>query len=301
MMTNSYHTPVLLHAAVDGLNINPQGTYVDVTYGGGGHSALILSKLTTGKLFAFDQDADAEKNVSDHPNLIFIAANFRFLANFLQLHGVNQIDGLLADLGVSSHQFDDSTRGFSFRFENRLDMRMDKGAALDAYNVINTYEESKLADIFYLYGELRNARQIAKQISIQRRAAAIETTSQLNNLLEPMVPQKMRTGFMAQVFQAIRIEVNQELEVLRELLESSTSLLKPNGRLSIISYHSLEDRMVKNFFRSGNINGHLEKDFYGNPIRPLKEITRKPIVPDEKEIETNSRARSAKLRIAEKI
>lgn len=301
MMTNSYHTPVLLHAAVDGLNINPQGTYVDVTYGGGGHSALILSKLTTGKLFAFDQDADAEKNVSDHPNLIFIAANFRFLSNFLQLHGVNQIDGLLADLGVSSHQFDDSTRGFSFRFENRLDMRMDKGAALDAYNVINTYEEGKLADIFYLYGELRNARQIAKQISIQRRADPIETTSQLNNLLEPMVPQKMRTGFMAQVFQAIRIEVNQELEVLRELLESSTSLLKPNGRLSIMSYHSLEDRMVKNFFRTGNINGYLEKDFYGNPIRPLREITRKPIVPDEKEIETNSRARSAKLRIAEKI
>lgn len=301
MTGNSYHTPVLLHAAVDGLNINPTGTYVDVTFGGGGHSALILSKLTTGKLYAFDQDPAAQKNVSDNPNLVFIPANFRYLDNFLRLYGVSKIDGLLGDLGVSSHQFDDASRGFSFRFDHRLDMRMDTNAALDAYNVVNTYEEEKLADIFYLYGELRNSRAIAKAISIARREKPIETTNDLQELLGHMVPQKMRTGFFAQLFQALRIEVNQELEVLKDLLVSATEWLNPGGRMVIISYHSLEDRLVKNFFRAGNFTGEQQKDFYGNLIRPLKEITKKPIVPGEAEIEENNRARSAKMRIAEKL
>lgn len=301
MTGNSYHTPVLLHAAVDGLNINPTGTYVDVTYGGGGHSALILSKLTTGKLYAFDQDPAARNNVPDHPNLVFVPANFRYLDNFLRLHAVNHIDGLLADLGVSSHQFDDASRGFSFRFDHRLDMRMDTNAALDAHNVVNTYEEEKLADIFYLYGELRNARAIAKTISIARRQKTIETTANLQHLLEHLVPQKIRTGFFAQVFQALRIEVNQELEVLKDLLVAATQWLSPGGRLVIISYHSLEDRLVKNYIKAGNFNGEQQKDFYGNLVRPLKEISKKPIVPDEDEINENNRARSAKMRIAEKL
>lgn len=300
MTINSYHTPVLLHAAVDGLNINPLGTYVDATFGGGGHSAKILEKLTTGKLFAFDQDPDAQNNITPHPNLIFIPANFKFLPNFLLMHNVKQIDGLLADLGVSSHQFDDANRGFSFRFDTRLDMRMDTNAKLDAYHVVNNYEEENLANIFYLYGELRNSRLIAKKISIARREAPIETTGQLQTVLDDMVPIKMKTGFFAQVFQALRIEVNHELDVLCDLLESATNFLKPGGRLVIIAYHSLEDRLVKNYIRSGNVRGELEKDFYGNLIRPLTEINRKPIVPDGKEVKENNRARSAKLRIAQK-
>jgi 16S rRNA (cytosine1402-N4)-methyltransferase len=301
MTSNSYHTPVLLHAAVDGLNINPLGTYVDVTFGGGGHSAKILEKLTSGKLYAFDQDPDAQHNIVANPNLIFIPANFKFLVNFLQMHGVRQIDGLLADLGVSSHQFDDAKRGFSFRFDARLDMRMDTNAPLDAYYVINNYEEERLAEIFYLYGELRNSRLIAKKISIARRASPIETTGQLQEVLADTVPERLKTGFFAQVFQALRIEVNHELDVLCDLLESATNLLKPKGRLVIMSYHSLEDRLVKNYIRSGNVRGELEKDFYGNLKRPLTEINRKPIVPDAAEIKLNNRARSAKLRIAEKI
>ncbi|HYG51170.1 MAG TPA: 16S rRNA (cytosine(1402)-N(4))-methyltransferase RsmH [Flavobacteriales bacterium] len=301
MTSSSYHTPVLLHDAVEGLNINPHGTYVDVTFGGGGHSAAILQKLATGKLYAFDQDPDAQRNLPANPNLVFIPSNFRYLENFLQLYGVSTIDGLLADLGVSSHQFDDAQRGFSFRFDARLDMRMDTNAAVDAHNVINTYEEEKLADVFYLYGELRNARQIAKRISIARREKPIETTGQLQKVLDDMVPQKMKTGFFAQVFQALRIEVNHELDVLAELLEAATRKLKPGGRLVIISYHSLEDRLVKNFIRSGNVKGELQKDFYGNLQRPLKEINKKPIVPGEEEIKQNNRARSAKLRIAERI
>lgn len=300
MTGNSYHTPVLLHAAVDGLNINPHGTYVDVTFGGGGHSALILSQLTTGKLYAFDQDPAAQRNLKEHPNLVFIPANFRYLDNFLRLHAVSHIDGLLADLGVSSHQFDDATRGFSFRFDHRLDMRMDTNAGLDAHNVINNYEEEKLADVFYQYGELRNSRAIAKTISIARRTKPIDTTGELQQLLEKMVPQKMRTGFFAQLFQALRIEVNQELEVLKDLLTSATMWLGPGGRLVVISYHSLEDRLVKNYMKAGNFNGEQQKDFYGNLIRPLKEVG-KLIVPDEEEIEKNNRARSAKMRIAEKI
>lgn len=300
MTINSYHNPVLLHPAVEGLNINPQGTYVDVTFGGGGHSNLILQKLTTGKLFAFDQDPDAQKNIVPNPNLIFIPANFRFLLNFLHSHNVTHIDGLLADLGVSSHQFDDASRGFSFRFDARLDMRMDTNASLDAYQVVNTYEESALANIFYLYGELRNSRLIAKKISIARREAKIETTGQLQTVLDGMVPAKMKTGFFAQVFQALRIEVNHELDVLCELLACATNLLNPGGRLVIMSYHSLEDRLVKNYIRSGNVSGELKKDFYGNLLRPLTEINRKPIVPDANEIKENNRARSAKLRIAQK-
>lgn len=300
MTSNSYHTPVLLHAAVDGLNINPLGTYVDVTFGGGGHSAKILEKLTTGKLYAFDQDPDAQNNIVSHPNLVFIPANFKFLLNFLHMHSVTQIDGLLADLGVSSHQFDDAKRGFSFRFDARLDMRMDTNAGLDAFQVINNYEEENLAEIFYLYGELRNSRLLAKKISIARRAETIETTAQLQEVLAGIVPDRLKTGFFAQVFQALRIEVNHELDVLCELLDSATKLLKPKGRLVIMSYHSLEDRLVKNYIRSGNVRGELEKDFYGNLKRPLTEINRKPIVPDDKEIKENNRARSAKLRIAEK-
>lgn len=301
MTTNVYHTPVLLHDAVDGLNINPQGTYIDVTFGGGGHSKKILEQLTTGKLYAFDQDPDARQNLPDHPNLVFIPSNFRYLQNFMQMYGVTGIDGLLADLGVSSHQFDDPSRGFSFRFDNRLDMRMDTNADFNAYDVVNEYEEEKLADVFYLYGELKNSRQIAKRISIARREKVIDTTSDLQKVLEGMVPQRMLTGFFAQVFQALRIEVNHELDVLVELLQAATTLLNPGGRLVVISYHSLEDRIVKNFIRAGNVKGEQEKDFYGNVIRPLTEINKKAIVPDEEEVKNNNRARSAKLRIAQKI
>lgn len=301
MKNSNYHTPVLLHDAVEGLNINPLGTYVDVTFGGGGHSAKILEKLTSGKLYAFDQDPDAQRNLPANPNLVFIPSNFRFLDNFLQMYGVKGIDGLLADLGVSSHQFDDAARGFSFRFDARLDMRMDTNAAVDACNVVNTYEEEDLANMFYLYGELRNARAIAKNISIARREAPIETTARLQEVLKDLVPERLRTGFFAQVFQALRIEVNHELDVLVDLLEAATKKLNKGGRLVVISYHSLEDRLVKNFIRSGNVKGELQKDFYGNLQRPLKEINKKPIVPGEAEIKENNRARSAKLRIAEKI
>ncbi|HLP11334.1 MAG TPA: 16S rRNA (cytosine(1402)-N(4))-methyltransferase RsmH [Flavobacteriales bacterium] len=301
MKSSNYHTPVLLHDAVEGLNINPLGTYVDVTFGGGGHSAKILEQLTSGKLYAFDQDPDAQRNLPENPNLIFIPSNFRFLENFMQMYGVNGIDGLLADLGVSSHQFDDAKRGFSFRFDARLDMRMDTNAGLDACTVVNTYEEEDLANMFYLYGELRNSRAIAKNISIARREAPIETTGRLQEVLKDLMPERMRTGFFAQVFQALRIEVNHELDVLVDLLEAATKKLNKGGRLVIISYHSLEDRLVKNFIRSGNVKGELQKDFYGNLQRPLKEINKKPIVPGDAEIKENNRARSAKLRIAEKI
>ena len=301
MTTNSYHIPVLLHAAVDSLNINPEGVYVDVTFGGGGHSKLILEKLTTGTLYAFDQDADAKSNLPDHPNLVFIPANFKFLSNFLLLHGVNEIHGILADLGVSSHQFDDPERGFSFRFDHRLDMRMDTNASLDAYAVVNTYEQNDLANVLYLYGELKNSRQIASRVVTARTTQPISTTFELQEVIKSLVPQRMLTGFMAQVFQALRIEVNKELDALEFLLNDATKMLAKGGRMVIISYHSLEDRMVKNFIKAGNVAGEQQKDFYGNLIRPLVEITKKPIVPDENEIAINNRARSAKMRVAEKL
>ncbi len=300
MMTNSYHIPVLLHTAVDALNINPQGTYVDVTFGGGGHSSLILSKLTTGKLFAFDRDPDAQKNIPPHSSLIFIADDFGNLAARLNDFGISKVDGILADLGVSSHQFNEGSRGFSFRFNSRLDMRMNPNDDNDAYNVVNTYAENELANVFYKFGEINKSRQAASRIVKARAINPIETTFQLQEVLHQMVPSRMLTGFMAQVFQALRIEVNKELESLENLLQEACILLNANGRLVVIAYHSLEDRMVKNYIKAGNVSGQQQKDFYGNSIRPLIEINKKPIVPDNQEIELNNRARSAKLRIAQK-
>jgi len=300
MTSNSYHIPVLLHAAVNGLNINPLGTYVDVTFGGGGHSRAILDKLDGGKLFAFDQDTDASANVLQHPSLIFIRQNFRYLRNYLRLHGADFIDGLLADLGVSSHQFDDAQRGFSIRYDARLDMRMNPDVPNDAYNVVNTYEEKKLADVFYFYGELRNARQLAAHLCNVRSDRKIETTGQLKEVFKNFTPRGKEAGFYAQLFQALRIEVNAELDVLKEMLMQTIQVIKPGGRLVVISYHSLEDRLVKNFIRTGNFEGEQQKDFFGNIKRPFVEINKKPIVPDEEEINMNPRARSAKLRIAER-
>lgn len=301
-MTNnqSYHIPVLLHPATEGLAITPEGIYVDVTYGGGGHSSEILKKLSSGKLFAFDQDSDAVANRTDDPRLVFIPQNFRFLKNFLRAEGVKNADGILADLGVSSHQFDTGERGFSIRFDGPLDMRMDKQAKLTAARVLNTYEEGDLKAMFRSYGELPNAARVAREIVKHREETPFKTTNQLKAALDHLGGKKINS-FMARVFQALRIEVNGEMQVLKEFLQQAVEVLKPEGRLVIISYHSLEDRLVKNFMKHGNFEGESIKDFYGNPVRPMVEITRKPIVPDEDEITKNPRARSAKLRIAKKI
>ena len=297
---NEYHIPVLLEESIEGLNIQPNGVYVDVTYGGGGHSAKILEKLEGGRLIAFDQDIDATENVIVDDRLTFVRHNFKFIRNFLRYYQIDQVDGILADLGVSSHDFDVPDRGFSFRFEGNLDMRMNQSSDLDAAKVVNTYSEVKLWQIFREYGELKNWRHLVSTITSARTEAPITSTNQFLKVISPCVPEKIEKKYLAMVFQALRIEVNNEIGVLSEFLESTTDLLKPGGRLVVLSYHSLEDRLVKNFMRSGRIDGALEQDFYGNSNSPFELVNRKIIIPDEKEIYKNPRARSAKLRIAEK-
>lgn len=294
----NYHSPVLLKESVDALNIKEDGVYVDVTFGGGGHSREILSRLgKNGRLFAFDQDPDAQQNKIDDDRFVLIGENFRFISRFLRFYGVKKVDGVLADLGVSSHQFDEAERGFSTRFDAELDMRMDQKSDLSAKKIINKYEEKELADVLFLYGELRNARALAKTIVDARVGEEIETSFQLKEVLQRHLPKAKEHKILAQIFQAIRIEVNQELEVLKEFLEQMPKLLNDEGRLSVISYHSLEDRLVKRFIRTGLFVGEPEKDFYGNISVPMQKVG-KMIVPRKEEIKLNNRARSAKLRIA---
>ncbi|WP_449388814.1 16S rRNA (cytosine(1402)-N(4))-methyltransferase RsmH [Chryseobacterium lineare] len=296
-----YHNPVLLKQSVDDLVTNPDGTYVDCTFGGGGHSREILSRLSDkGKLYSFDQDLDALKNTIDDPRFTLINQNFRFLENSLLMYGISQVDGILADLGVSSHQFDEADRGFSTRSNAPLDMRMNVMQNLDAKRVINEYEESELADIFYHYGELREARKLARDIVHHRKTKSIETTEDLKKMFSYIPPHKVNK-FYAQLFQAIRIEVNQELEVLKEMLVQAYRVLKPEGRLVVISYHSLEDRLVKRFLKNGMFEGEPERDIYGNYKKAFELVKSKAIIPDDREIEENSRARSAKMRTGIKV
>lgn len=290
----------MLQECIEGLHINPNGIYVDVTFGGGGHSKAILDQLDQGKLLAFDQDADAKANTLDDTRFTLIPENFRHLKNFLRLHGIRKIDGLLADLGVSSHQFDTAERGFSTRFDGPIDGRMDQAATKTGADILNTYSLEDLTQIFRLYGELKNAYKISQLVVQTRVDKPFETIEQLKNSLGLLAPRNRENKFFAQVFQALRIEVNEELESLKELLQQCSEIMYPGGRLVVMSYHSLEDRIVKNFIRSGNIEGEIHKDFYGKVQNDWKAINRKPIVANEKEIETNSRARSARLRIAEK-
>ena len=297
----TYHVPVLLKESVDGMNICPNGTYVDVTFGGGGHSREILSRLEKdGRLLGFDQDEDAERNIVDDPRFIFVRSNFRYLHNFLRYHDIEKVDAILADLGVSSHHFDDSERGFSFRFDGALDMRMNKRAGLTAADVVNTYAEERLADIFYLYGELKNSRKLASVIVKARANGQIKTIGEFLEIIKPLFGREREKKELAKVFQALRIEVNQEMEALKEMLTAATEALKPGGRLVVITYQSLEDRMVKNIMKTGNVEGKTTQDFFGNLQTPFKLVNNKVIVPDEEEIERNPRSRSAKLRIAEK-
>ncbi len=298
---DGYHEPVLLEESIQGLNIRAGGTYVDVTYGGGGHSQRILEKLGNGRLVAFDQDEDAVKNLIEDERLIFVRHNFRYLRNFLKYYGIEKVDGILADLGVSSHDFDVAERGFSFRFEGRLDMRMNRAGALDAAKVVNDYDQSKLGEIFREYGEIKNWRLLAKTIISGRSNGYIDSVSQFLKVIEPCILKKIEKKYLAQVFQALRIEVNNEIGVLNEFLESTIDLLKSGGRLVVISYHSLEDRLVKNYMRSGTADGKVKQDFYGNTVSPFKLINRNIICPTEDEINRNPRGRSAKLRIAERI
>ena len=301
MMAMEYHNPVLLKETVDGLNVNTEGVYVDVTFGGGGHSKEILKRLgVKGKLFAFDQDQDALKNAIDDDRFTLINENFRYIKRFLRFYGVKQVDGILADFGVSSHQFDVAERGFSTRFEANLDMRMNQQNELSAYQVINKYEEEQLKQVFLQYGELRAAPAMARAIVEYRELQPIVTSEDLKTVLKKFLPPRHENKVLAQIYQAIRIEVNQEIEALKEFLEQTPELLKPKGRLSVISYHSLEDRLVKRFIRNGMFVGEPQRDMYGNFEVPLKKINGL-IVPSKEEIRNNSRARSAKLRIAEKI
>ena len=298
--SQSYHIPVLLHDAVDGLKINPKGVYVDVTFGGGGHSQEILRKIDSGRLIGFDQDPDSRKNIPATDKFTFVPQNFRYLKNCLRLEGVIPVDGVLADLGVSSWQFDQEDRGFSFRFDGPLDMRMSQAGSLTAAKIVNEYDVELLAKLFREYGEIKEAYSLAKRIEEMRLEKNFELIADLNDLLEKMNHNGKKAQFKAKVFQALRIEVNEEIQVIKEMLEATVDVLKPGGRLVVISYHSLEDRLVKNFIKKGKFVGDLEKDFYGNPIKPFKEITRKPMLPSQEEITANPRARSAKLRIAEK-
>ena len=299
--TMEYHNPVLLHPTVDGLNIKPDGIYVDVTFGGGGHSKEILRRLgPNGKLFAFDQDEDALANALPDERFTLINENFRFIKRFLRFHGVKAVDGILADLGVSSHQFDVPERGFSTRFDAELDMRMSQKNDLNAYRVVNEYEEQDLRRVFFDYGELKNAPVLARTIVEARQDYPIKTTDELKDVLARYLPERVKNKILAQIYQAIRIEVNQEMDVLKEFIEQSLEILKPGGRFSVLSYHSLEDRLVKRFIKNGMFEGEPERDFYGNFSVPFKTIG-KLIVPDDAEIKINNRARSAKLRIAEKI
>ncbi|MGA1581765.1 MAG: 16S rRNA (cytosine(1402)-N(4))-methyltransferase RsmH [Saprospiraceae bacterium] len=295
-----YHEPALLAESLDGLAIRPDGFYVDATYGGGGHSRAILDALgEDGKLMAFDQDADAEGQVSNDERLIFVKANFRYLRRFLSYYGIDGLDGVLADLGISFHQIDEGDRGFSYRFDAHLDMRMNRAAGKTAADVLNSYRADELQKLLGLYGEVRNARTVAQRIEQVRQVQPLRTTGDLVALLEPLI-RGNRQRYLAQVFQALRIEVNDELGALREFLEQACDALKSGGRMAIISYHSLEDRLVKNFFKTGDWEGEAHKDFYGNLVRPLEPVTRRPIVPSPEEVDKNPRARSARLRVAEK-
>ncbi len=308
----TYHVPVLLHESVDGLAIKPGGVYVDVTFGGGGHSREILSRLdASARLFSFDQDADAEQNVYaeedgssrrfvDDDRFTFVRSNFRYLKNWMRYYGVDHIDGLLADLGVSSHHFDDETRGFSFRFDSPLDMRMNKRAGKTAADIVNTYDEERLADVFYLYGELKNSRRIAASLVKARTSSPIKTTQDFMKVVEPLFKREREKKEMAKLFQALRIEVNQEMDALKDMLHDAIGLLAPGGRLSVITYHSLEDRIVKNVMKTGNAEGKREQDFFGRVDTPLRLVNNKVIVPTDDEQRDNPRSRSAKLRIAEK-
>lgn len=297
----TYHIPVLMKDSVDGLNIGSAGIYVDVTFGGGGHSREILSRLDAdGHLYSFDQDADAEKNIINDNRLTFVRSNFRYLKNWMRYYGVDHIDGLLADLGVSSHHFDDESRGFSFRFDAPLDMRMNKRDGTTAADVVNTYDEERLADIFYLYGELKNSRKIAAALVKARAAHKIETTQDFIGAVESLFRREREKKDMAKLFQALRIEVNNEMTALKEMLRSATELLRPGGRLSVITYHSLEDRIVKNVMKTGNPEGKMKQDFFGRIETPFTLINNKVITPDDEELANNPRSRSAKLRIAEK-
>lgn len=312
----TYHVPVLLNESIDGLNIGEGGVFVDVTFGAGGHSRGILSRLdANGHLYSFDQDADAEQNIylkgpdggmsaeqsAVEGKFTFVRSNFRYLKNFMRYYGVEQIDGLLADLGVSSHHFDDSERGFSFRFEGKLDMRMNQRAGATAADVVNEYDEKALADIFYLYGELKNARKIASLLVNARKNKKIETIGEFLEIIKPLFGRDREKKELAKVFQALRIEVNHEMDALKEMLRSATELLRPGGRLVVITYHSLEDRIVKNLMKTGNVEGREDKDFFGRVNTPFHLINNKVIVPTQEEQERNPRSRSAKLRIAEKI
>ena len=300
----TYHVPVLLKESVDGLNIGSGGIFVDVTFGGGGHSREILSRLdVNGHLYSFDQDADAEKNADgfDEERFTFVRSNFRFLKNFLKYHGVEQIDGLLADLGVSSHHFDDSERGFSFRFEGKLDMRMNQRAGKTAADVVNTYDEKQLADVLYLYGELKQSRKIASAIVKSRQTKKVETIGDFLDIVKPFFSNERGKKELAKVFQALRIEVNHEMDALRDMLKGATEMLKPGGRLVVITYHSLEDRIVKNVMKTGNAEVEEDKDFFGRVNTPYRLVNRQVIVPSDEEMTRNPRSRSAKLRIAEKI
>lgn len=296
-----YHIPVMLKECIEGLNIKPDGVYVDVTFGGGGHSRRILECLgENGRLYAFDQDEDAAKNVIDDSRFTFIQQNFRYMKNFIQLYCGGKVDGILADLGVSSYQFDTPEKGFSTRFDGRLDMRMNKNAAVDAASVVNTYDLKSLAAVLSRYGELRNAMSIADAIVAAREIKPIETTTELKEAVARFLPKGSENKVLAQIFQSLRIEVNEEMKVLEIFLSQCADVLKPGGRLVVMSYHSLEDRLVKNFMKTGNADGNLEKDFFGNQLTPYKLMSSKPIVPSDDEIQINSRARSAKLRVAER-
>ncbi len=296
-----YHIPVLLQESLEGMNIQPKGIYVDVTFGGGGHSREILNRLASeGHLFGFDQDADAEQNIPNNPRFTFVRSNFRYLYNFMRYHQVaGKIDGLLADLGVSSHHFDDQERGFSFRFDGLLDMRMNPRAGKTAADILNTYPEEELANVFYLYGELKVSRKLAATIVKARAEKPIKTIGELLEVVKPFVGKDKEKKFLAQVFQALRIEVNDEMRALKEMLCGTLKVLKPGSRLVVITYHSLEDRLVKNFLKAGNFEGKAEKDFFGNVKSPFRLVNNKVIVPSDEEIERNPRSRSAKLRIAE--
>lgn len=296
-----YHIPVLLNESIEGLNIKPDGVYVDVTFGGGGHSRRIMESLgKEGRLYAFDQDEDAAKNIIDDDRFTFIQENFRYMKNFVQLYCGGKVDGILADLGVSSYQFDTAEKGFSIRYNGRLDMRMDKNASVDAASVVNTYDVGSLARLFSRYGELKNSMNIANAIVMHREMSRIETTDELKEAVARLLPKGSENKVLAQIFQALRIEVNEEMKVLEIFLKQCADVLKPGGRLVVLSYHSLEDRLVKNFMKTGNADGILEKDFFGNQLTPYKLVNSKPIVPTDEEILHNNRARSAKLRIAER-
>lgn len=298
-----YHIPVLLHESVDGLNIHPSGTYVDVTFGGGGHSREILRSLgDDGHLYSFDQDADAEGNIPEgDERFTFVRSNFRYLTNWMRYYGVDHIDGLIADLGVSSHHFDAEERGFSFRFDAPLDMRMNGRAGMTAADIVNRYDEERLANVLYLYGELKNSRKLAAAMVKARALKAVETIDDLLQIVKPFMPREREKKDLARVFQALRIEVNHEMDALHEMLEAALKVLRPGGRLVVLTYHSLEDRMVKNFVRSGRMDGKVEQDFFGRKLTPWRAVNNKVIVPDEEEQRTNPRSRSAKLRIAEKL